>query len=749
MFAAADAPHQMLMTISVAIAAGVMLIVLARRLNLPGLVLLLAGGMVLGPGVLGVVHPSSLGDGLQVIVALSIGLILFEGGLTLELDGFRSAPTMIRRLLSIGVMVTWFGTALAIWLIADIEPSYAIIAASMVIVTGPTVIAPLLKRINLAPKLHSILHWEGVLIDPIGVFIALLCFEWITQERGQMALLSLGIRVAWGLAVGVVGGVSISYLVRRKQVPEDTINVFALGFAVLVFGLAEAVQSEAGLLAVTVAGFVFGLTGGARLKQVRRFKAELTDLLIGTLFILLAARLSFGQFESFGLRGAAVVAVVIFVLRPLSIALCSHGLGLGRRERLFLSWVAPRGIVAASMASLFAISLERVGTVQDPRFIETFTYSVIIATIVLQGLTAGPLARVLNLKRTEPTGWLIVGGHQFARRVARFINRAADLQTVLVDTNARAIREAQTEGLQALVADARETALLSRPGLEGIGSVLALTDNEDLNVRLCQIWGNVVGSDRVFRWDPSSADHPEDQGQSDLPGRVLWPRLPRPSLLSGELQRGEAVMREVRGPEPLSAHLSTTIIWVRGGQLILNAGRAPDGEPGEDDWVLFLQREAEYLARSVRPELVVTLTAKNLRELFESLVESVIRVHPGLPREPTVEELLARESAFPTALGHGVAVPHTYSSAVDERLCVVAHLPEGLEFGAHDGEPVRLVFLLLSPHGDPEGHLATLAEISRLVIDPDTRRRLIDAPTPLALIRIIQDAGQGRSRSSG
>ncbi|MGI9014011.1 MAG: cation:proton antiporter [Phycisphaerales bacterium] len=767
--AAGDKAHDMMMTAATAIAMGAMLIVIARRLGIPAIVLLLCGGIMLGPdfwtrvaapllsglaGHLGAgddiinwllhshapVQPEALGDGLLVIVSLAIGLILFEGGLTLDITGYREAPTMIKRLLSLGVVVTWFGTTLAIWWIFrlfEVEMSWkvAIISGSLVIVTGPTVIAPLLKRINITSKLHNILHWEGVLIDPLGVFIALLCYEWVSQQSGMNALLNLGIRVGVGLGVGVVGGFLLTTFVRRKLVPEEMVNVFSLGFAVAIFALAELARSETGLLSVTVAGFVFGLSSSSKLKQVKQFKAEITDLLIGMLFILLASRLEFDQFREFGWAGVLAVATVLLVIRPISIFLCSMGIeDMRTREKMLLSWIAPRGIVAASMASLVAINL-------GDRFVETFTYSVIIATIVLQGSTAGLFARMLGLKREKPRGWMIVGAHVFSRRLAEFITRSTTVPVILIDSGSRAVREARSEGLNAIVADARDISLADRLEFQGIGRVVALTDNEDLNARVCTNWAEVVGSGNVYRGDPSDrrgpgeAEQDEEEVQS---GTVVLARLPRPSLLSGEIMRGDSTViivdHDAESPAPVPAS-SIPVLAIESDDDV-QFDPDPDGTSGK---MMYIHRRSDYLMRSIRPELITTLAAESLPDLFAKLVDRVVKVHPALPREETIDELLERESAFPTVLGHGVAVPHTYSKALDDRICALAQIPEGMIFGDEQGERVELVFLLLSPQGDPEGHLATLAEIARLVIRPDVRNRLMVATSPLEVIRIIRE----------
>jgi len=749
-----DATHDMLITIVTAISVGVILIIVARKLRLPSIVMLLAGGVAFGPSGFGLVQPSSLGDGLLVVVSLAVGLILFEGGLTLDVAGYRTAPRMIKRLLTIGVATTWLMTALALLVIVGLPRQVAIGAASLVIVTGPTVIAPLLKRVRVNDKLNSILHWEGVLIDPIGVFIALLCFEWISGATGPEALGSLGIRLAAGLSIGAIGGAVMTGAVRLKVVPEDMINVFALAMAVLTFGVAEAIKSEAGLLSVTVAGFIFGLSGSHRLKQVRQFKAELTDLLIGTLFILLAARLSLDQFRTFGAEGFAVVAVVMFLVRPVSILLCSWRLDLSGSEKAFLGWVAPRGIVAASMASIFAIRLAELGTVEDPKFIETFTYSVIITTIVLQGLTAGPIARWLGVGRSEPTGWLIIGAHLFARRVARFLERSAGRSVILVDTNARHVRAARKEGLTAVLGDARESAIQDRPEIRAIGNVLALTDNEDLNVRLCQRWIDVVGPDGVYRCDPSGRGPSSDDDESET-STIVWPDLPRPSLVAGELLRGEATLVTAKGPSSRLARRATPLLAVEGDRVTFDpdppdetdATDAADAEAKEEAprYTLYLDRQADYLERSLRRELIFEIDAADQATLFEAFLDRVIQIVPTLPREQTLHNLLGGDGGgFPIALGQGVALPHAYCPDLDARLCAIVRIPGGVDMAAHDGEPVRLVFLLLSPPGDPEGHLETLAEIARRVHDEDTRRRLFEAASPEAMMEIIRATGAER-----
>jgi NhaP-type Na+/H+ or K+/H+ antiporter/mannitol/fructose-specific phosphotransferase system IIA component (Ntr-type) len=716
--------HQMMITVVAALAAGGGLMTLCRKLRLPAIVLLLAGGILLGPEMLGVVHPEGLGNSLQVFVSLAVGLILFEGGLTLDLNGYRTTSTVIRRLLSFGVLITWFGVAIAIWLIFGKRPSEALLAASLVIVTGPTVIIPLLRRIRIRENLHSILHWEGVLIDPIGVFIALLCYEVFLQQAGGWAVANFLVRILAGLGVGVVGGLIIHGVFRFRWIPAEMANVFVLSSAGLVFGAAESLRSESGLLAVTVAGFLLGLCKLPELKQVRQFKAEISDLLIGMLFILLTARLQFSQFQNLGLTGLVAIGAIVFWIRPLNILACTWKSGLDWREKLFLGWVAPRGIVAASMASLFAMGLQQSGA-DDPRFVETFTYSVIIMTVVLQGFTAGPLAQLLGLKRRTPNDWLIVGAHAFGRELARFIGQTGGRRAVLLDSNARDVALAKAAGLEAIEANVLDPELETHQNLQGIGHLLAVTDNEDLNELACERWRESLGPDNLCRWAATSQS-PRHHARPGI-GTIVFSGLPKPSLISGELERSETTMQiaTVSAGESLPEGNMLLSITRKG---VLQPAPTSGNQLKETVVALMMKRKTGYLRCSLRPELTVELTAASQAALLEQLVDRVVEQEPGIDRNAILNELLEREATFPTALGHEIALPHCHCRKLHSRICAVARLPEAVGFGKGvDCQPVRLVFLLLSPHGDPEGHLATMAEIARLVMDESNRQRLFNA----------------------
>lgn len=727
--AAMGESRALILTLSLAVTAGGLLMVFSRRARMPAIVLLLIGGVGLGPEGVGLVQPDALGDMLGVLVSLAVGIILFEGGLTLNVAGYRAAEGIIRKLLTIGVLATWLTTSALVWLIFRYEVAFCLLAGSLVIVTGPTVIQPLLKRIRLRWRLNSVLHWEGVLIDPIGVFIALLCFEWVVGASGTGALMNLGQRLLAGLAIGFIGGEVICYALKRKLVPEEMVNVFTLSCAVLIFGVTEAFISEGGLLSVTLAGLIVGARQPPDLKAIRDFKAVITDLLIGMVFILLSARLDLSRFVEFGQAGLLLVLGVMFIVRPLTILLSGINEKLSWRELAFLSWVAPRGVVAASMSSLFALALMERGDFADPAFLETFVYSVIVATVILQGFTAGPLAALLGLQQKNPEGWLIVGAHPFGRRLAGWLEEACKLPVALCDGNRKAVADARLEGRQAFYADARDVAMIERRAeMEGVGNLLALTDNEDLNELLCQKWRENFGKERVFRWTSAKGDTPR-KGEDGY-GRVIWSWLPRPSQVGGELARGDALLYALDSPELSKEAGRAALAEAMGKRVSLDPAANDKGGSASKSKrkVLWLRREQDHLARAIRPDLIVRLETTTRDELLYELAALAARAAEGLEAKTIYQEIVELERAFPTSLGHGVALPHAHLAPILEPVCVVVQLTEGIRFTEEEeDEPVRLIFLVLSPTHETESHLALLGEIARLVRDAETRQKLFEA----------------------
>lgn len=527
-----------LWTLCFAVGAGCFLTSLSRKTHLPTLVLLLLGGFLFGPEGLNFFDPKALGDFLPIFISLAVAIILFEGGLTLDLREFTQTSVVIQRLLSIGVLITWLGVAVSIVFILKTNVSFALLMSSLVIVTGPTVIVPLLRRIRIQSRIANILHWEGVLIDSIGVFIAILCFEWVVEGGGTVALPNFLIRILSGLFIGSVGGYLIYLFMDRKWIPDTLINAFALASAMFIFGITELIKPEAGLLSVTIAGIIVGIKKPHRLKEIKAFKAEIVDLLIGLLFLLLVARLEFYQFSHFFNQGGLwVLIAVILIIRPLSVLLSAYKTQINLREKVLLSWIAPRGVVAASMASLFAISLQnKENPIGDPLLMEAFVYSVICTTVLIQGMSSGVVARLLKLQRPAPNDWIIIGAHRFARELAKAMQDQEEPSVILLDTNPTNIRLAKKLKLKALLCDGMEAEELyeEEQALFGAGFVLALTDNSELNQLLMQRWAEQLDRESVYGWIPSETSNPNPH----IIGSAIFEQLEPPAVISSELIKG-------------------------------------------------------------------------------------------------------------------------------------------------------------------------------------------------------------------
>lgn len=593
-FIAVTGNNSALWSLCFAVGAGCFLTSLSRKTHLPTLVLLLLGGFLFGPEGLNLFDPKALGDFLPIFISLAVAIILFEGGLTLDLREFTQTSVVIQRLLTVGVLITWIGVAICIVLVFKTNISFALLMGSLVIVTGPTVIVPLLRRIRIQSRIANILHWEGVLIDSIGVFIAILCFEWVVEGGGTVALPNFMIRILSGLLIGSIGGYVIYLSMERKWIPDTLINAFALASAMFIFGLTELIKPEAGLLSVTIAGIIVGIKKPHRLKEIKAFKAEIVDLLIGLLFLVLVARLELHQFKHFFSQGGLwVLIAVILIIRPLSVFLSSHNTQINFREKLLLSWIAPRGVVAASMASLFAISLQnKENPIGDPLLMEAFVYSVICTTVLLQGMSSGIVARLLRLQRPDPNDWIIIGAHRFGRELAHAMNHNEERSVILLDTNPTNIKLAKKQGLNALLCDGMEAEELyeEEQMLFGTGFVLALTDNSELNQLLMQRWAEQLNRDIVYGWIPLESG----SSSTNIIGQPIFRNLEPPAVLSSELIKHNYGIDTIKINDASTLEFSDAIplIILRGKQAIpINNEEAFEAQIKSGDSLVLYQKQ--------------------------------------------------------------------------------------------------------------------------------------------------------------
>ncbi len=391
--------EQFLIGIGIIILFGMIAQWLAWRLHLPSILLLLILGIVAGP-VSGLVNTEQLfGDLLFPFVSISVAIILFEGGLSLRFSEFRSVGRIIRNLVSIGALITWVVATAAAYYILNLTFELALLFGAILIVTGPTVILPLLRQVRPTGNIHSIAKWEGIIIDPVGAIVAVLVFEEIIsggfQQFTAVSLTGLLITLLVGFGLGWIGAQLIIFFLKRYWVPDFLHNSAAIMMVITTFIISNLLQHESGLVTVTILGILLTNQKKISIKHIVEFKENLRVILISTLFIILAARLEMAELAFFDWNMVLFLAILVFIARPLSVYVSTIGQNLSFREKLFLSWLAPRGIVAAAVSSIFAIELSAKGFAEAERLIP-LTFIVIITTVTLYGLSAVPLARLLK-----------------------------------------------------------------------------------------------------------------------------------------------------------------------------------------------------------------------------------------------------------------------------------------------------------------------------------------------------------------
>jgi NhaP-type Na+/H+ or K+/H+ antiporter/mannitol/fructose-specific phosphotransferase system IIA component (Ntr-type) len=714
-------------TLCFAAAVGVSLIALAGRLRVPSIALLLIGGVLLGPEVANLIDPANLGRGLQMVVSLVVAVILFEGGLTLNIEGARKAPVVISRLLTLGVLITWWGTALSIWGFLSVPIEIAILAGSLVIVTGPTVISPLLRRIGVTERIKHILYWEAVLIDVIGVFIAVLCLEWISPHTGWSPMVRFLYRCGAGVGIGLGSGIVMVLALRRNLIPEETLNIFVLAGALLCFTGAELVLHESGILAVIVAGLSLGMTNSPQLKQLKQFKLELAELGIGTLFILLSATLQLEPFRDYGAGLAIVVAIVLFVLRPLGIMAATYGRSLPLKERVFLSWIAPRGIVAAFMASLFALELATSPEYAEyAQFLQVFTFAVIGSTVILQGLSAPLLAGLLGVREISRRTWLLVGEPAVTCPVALALKEAGVPALVASKHDLGD----QIDEESCVVGDAGDLAMLDDPRLSDVGAILLASSDPQLPERVTERWSKTIKGENIHVW-----------------GTSAWERLGTPGEVGAMLESGENALTAVTAtgePTQFASH-QRPLLAVKEQQA---SPVDPAQLPAKDSKVVVLRSVIPNLHGLFAGALIAEESGTTLQKVTEALVGIATERDDRLDKAALLRSLRERESAMPTSLGGGLAIPHAYTEGLDAPRVLLGLVPEGTSDKGPNGDAITLVFLVLSPRDDSGSHLRTLASIARLASDKDYVETLMSQKNAEELeARLEERCSAGRDRA--
>ncbi len=747
---------------------------LAWRFRLPSILLLLTFGFMAGP-VTGLLPPGALqGDWVFAFVSLSIGIILFEGGLNLRLSELREVGKAVRNLITVGVLVTWVLAGLAAYYIVGLNPSLSILVGAILTVTGPTVVIPLLRYVRPAGRIGAVAKWEGITVDPVGAILAVFVLETIllletapglTENLGTAvwhAVEGLLLTVTISVGISVLGAALLILLLYRRLIPDYLQSPIALMVVVATFALSNVLQEESGLLEVTLLGIILANQRYVPVRRITEFKEDLQVLLISSLFIVLSARLDIETLRFIEEEALLFLVALVLVVRPVAVWISTLGTKLNWREKVFLSWLAPRGIVAAAVASLFAFRMETLYPMQAQAMVP-LVFLVIVGTVALYGLTVAPLARFLKLADPNPQGVLILGAHLWARRLAMLL-RDLGFKVLLIDSNADNIARARRARLSAVRVNALSEAVLDELDLSGIGYFLALTPNDEVNALAALHFAEIFDSTSVFQLTTRT-----EEGEQDLPahlrGRPLFGRKVTYTTLTERFnQGGELRVVELSEAMPYEALLEAyegdliLLFVVRGNELLIHAEEGQlTPQPG-DKVVVFLPpraREKEEV-EAVAFELLVTRAF--VRDLdycapFEELVEDVsAQMAQRLP----VTAMRLRQGFLDGAryglmpITHGVALAHLRVPEIEEPELMLVRCRQGVQIpvdsesakspeASGHSETVYAILFLVSPEEDPGKHLRTLAYLASRIDEPDFLDRWRRASDELALKATLLD----------
>lgn len=509
---------------------------LAWKIKIPAILPLIVVGLALGPGstfftasgekLLDGDHIFS-GDLLFAFVSISVGVILFEGGLTLKLQEIRHQAGVVRNLLIFGPIITLVGGGLAAHYLLDLNYRLAFLFGALIIVSGPTVVTPILRNVRPNNRINNVLKWEGILIDPLGALIAVLMYEFIQTSDFENAntlevFKEFFITVSAGIFVGGVAALFLRWLLEKNRIPTYLRNVMALGLVIFAFTFAEFIAHEAGLMSTTVMGIILANVKVQELKKILSFKEDVSIILISVLFILLSSRIDVVQLQKLGWESLTLFAVVVFAIRPLAVWLSTIGSSFNWREVIFMSWVGPKGIVAAAVASLFALQLTANGNdlieAKQAEMILPLTFMMIVGTVVLQGVSAKPIARLLKVEREEPKGILIAGANENARFLARFLIDQG-VEVLLADTSKTNQKEAIRNGFEVYDGSILSDSVFDEIDLTNIGYLMALTSSAEINGLSLKYFDEEFGQNKVFRL---SSKKEQENEEITFPPEVLF-----------------------------------------------------------------------------------------------------------------------------------------------------------------------------------------------------------------------------------
>jgi len=500
----------------------------AWRLGLPSIPLLLLAGVVVGP-VLGLVQPDRLlGDLLLPAVSLAVAIVLFEGSLKLRIADLFEVGGVIRNLLTVGVLISWALATATMYKLLGLSLVVSVLGGAVLVTTGPTVIIPLLLHLRAERRIGAILRWEGMVLDPVGALLALLAFEGILAggmpEATAFVAAAVVKTVVFGGAIGMLGAGLLVMLLKRYWLPDFLHGAGAVVVALGVFAACHLLQRDSGLVAVVVMGVALANQKAVSIRHIAEFKEHIRVLLISALFVLLAARIRTVDLAAVAVDGLVVIAMLVLVVRPLAVLLCTLRSGLSWRQRVFLSAIAPRGIVAATIASVLALRLGET-SYPDADLLIPLVLIVVGGTVVVYGLSAAPLARWLGVAEPAPQGVLIAGGHLPAREIASALHQEG-YRVLVVDSDWAHVSAARMAGLPTYYGRVLSPQFLDEVDLVGMGRLLALDPDDESNCLAVLQLLPIFGRSEVYQLPTSGSKGEAEAMPAHMRGRPLFgPRV--------------------------------------------------------------------------------------------------------------------------------------------------------------------------------------------------------------------------------
>jgi NhaP-type Na+/H+ or K+/H+ antiporter len=485
--------------ICVAVFLGIMAQVIAHLVKLPGIIFLFAMGILAGPQFLNLIHVNELGGATEALTAVGVAVILFEGGISLRLSDLKHAPKAIYAIIGVGPLVTLILGGLLIHFITGLSYDVSFISSAILTVSGPTVIHSLMHRVHIQKRLRDILVWEANIVEAVGGILMVVVLHYVEAEGDSFVITAWHFveRLLVGGVFGYLTGKLLIRTIKSRLVDHELLNLVILAILFLSFWISNHIASESGLLTAAAAGIIVGQLRHPAMEEIKLFKVQMSTLIISIVFIFLAASLDFSHFTMLGWPLAIAVVAMVFLVRPFMILVSTIGFDLSFREKFFLGWVGPKGVVAAATASLFAMILEH-HHVEDAQMVEVVVMSVVGFTVLWNGITIGPITRLLKVMAEPHNGFAIIGGNPFAVKIGQTLQQHK-IPVIILDQHDEDLELAKSEGLDVVACNYLDEEELRKLALHRIGNMLALTPNDQNNTMVCRVGRKLFGMDNAFQ----------------------------------------------------------------------------------------------------------------------------------------------------------------------------------------------------------------------------------------------------------